>query len=129
MKGKHLLLVAGLALGLAATGAQAQQGATNSGKPAQAASAQQSKVSIPKAQLQAFVDVQQDIRQVRGKYLGKIKAASSKKQKRSIQIKAEREMVKAIKKKGLSVKEYNKIARAYQSNAKIRKKINSMAKM
>ncbi len=127
MKGKRYLLIAGIVMGLATTGAYAQQ-AQNSGKPAQATTSQ-AQAPIPHAKLQEFVDVQKDIRRIRGKYQGQIKSASSKKKARSIEMKAEREMVQAIKKKGLSVQDYNRIARAYQSNAKVRKKINNMAKM
>jgi len=127
MKGKRYLLIAGIVMGLATTGAYAQQ-SQNQSQPTHAA-ASKAQAPIPHAQLQAFVDVQKDIRQIRGKYQGQVKSASSKKKKRAIEMKAEREMVQAIKKKGLSVRDYNKIARAYQSNAKVRKKINKMAKM
>lgn len=130
MKGKQLLLIAGISLGLATSGAAYAQSSHNSGEPAHkpAAASQASKASFSQSELKEFAAVQKDLRQIRVKYRPKIKAAKSKKDARSVQMKAEKEMVTAIKKKGLSVAEYNKIARAYQSNANVRKKINTLVK-
>ena len=115
-----------LALGLSAPAAlAANDGGTQQPAANAAASAQSN--NFQKDQLQKFVAVQGDINSIRKEYIPKIEKADNKKEAGTYQMKAQKEMVQAIQDKGLSVKTYNQIGHAYQSNPSVRKRVNEIA--
>ena len=115
-----------LALGIAAPVAVAGQDSGSQQPAAKAANAQSLQVSD--AKLKKFVNVQSDINSIRKNYLPKIESADNKKEAASYQMKAQKEMVNAIQDIGLTVKTYNQIGHAYQSDPSIRKRVNKIAK-
>lgn len=78
---------------------------------------------ISDQQLTQFADAQKDVRSVRNEWRGKLKNAEDKKSAMKQRRQASQEMVEAVKDSGLTVDEYNGIAKAAQSHPKLAQRI------
>lgn len=76
--------------------------------------------------LKKFVKVQEKIKTVRDEYVPKIKEAESKEKAQKLQVKANDKMVKVIEDKGLDIPTYNAIATAYNSEPKVRNRVDAL---
>lgn len=78
------------------------------------------------SQVQTFAKAESKVRSVRSQWESKLKNSKDKKTAMSNRRKAMQAMVKAVKSTGMSVSQYNKIAKAAQSNPKLAKRIQQM---
>jgi septal ring factor EnvC (AmiA/AmiB activator) len=109
---------------LAGTPALAQQSQSEGNQNPQATSAQ--KENYSDKELKKFAKVQENIKTVREEYVPKIKSAESQNKAKELQMKANDQMVKAIKQKGLDIPTYNAIASAYNSQPEVRDRVDAM---
>ena len=104
------------------------QGGGGGGAQAQA----QSRIQAPDpsevsdAQLEKFSEAQSDVREVRKDWQDKLQNAESQEKAMQNRQKATQEMVEAVRDSGLSVDEYNGIAKAAQSNPEFAKRVQDM---
>lgn len=111
-----------IALGLAATAAPVfAQGTNTSGNSYSQSNAGATHVS--QAEVQKFAKAQKDMRSLVSNSQQKIKNADNKKQARQYRQHMNKQIVQTIKKDGLSVKQYNKIAQATRNNHKLQQRI------
>lgn len=116
---------AGLMLALAAT-AQAQGQGDQGARGAPPATQQQETIDVSKQQLETFVEAQENLVEVRREWRGKMQSAEGQEAKQQARSNAQEAMVSAVKDSGLSVDEYNKIARAVQSDPELQKQVREM---
>ena len=90
---------------------------------AEATSSQQEAPHYPPAKLKTFAKTAMQVKQINMAARKKFQAASSKDEKKSIQQEAYGNLKKTITSNGMTLKEYNKIASAAQSNKDLRQKI------
>lgn len=131
MKLKTLTAAIAFALSASAMPAMAQdstspEGQTQSQNQNTSAAKQQS-ADFSDKQLKTFVELQDKIGKVRKQYVSKIESAESEDKARKLQQKAQTEMVKVIEDGGMTVKKYNAIAVAYNSNPDIQKRVDEMS--
>lgn len=116
--------VALLAIGLSASAtplfAQGTQG-TQPGQPAQPSPAQAGDISD--SQVEKFAEAEEKVRSLSSKWQSKIEGAQDQDAAMQHQQEANQEIVKAVKDSGLSVQEYNKIARAAQGDPELAERI------
>ncbi len=78
------------------------------------------------AELKQFVDAQDGINDVRDEYMEKIESADSQQQAQKLQQTANNEMVEIIEDSGLDIPTYNSIATAYNSEPKVRNRVEAL---
>lgn len=132
MKLKTLAIAVGFALGtmgMHATaqdygsgGAEGQQQGQGMGAPEQ-----QQQADFSDQELRTFVELQDEIGEVREEYVSEIEAAGSEDEARQLQQEAQTEMVEVIEDAGMSVEEYNAIAVAYNSDPSIQERVDELA--
>ncbi|ROU02121.1 DUF4168 domain-containing protein [Marinobacter sp. R17] len=77
-------------------------------------------------ELKQFIKVQKDISSIREEYIPQIKKEGDKSKVRKLQIEANDKMVAAIQDKGMDIPTYNAIAKAYQSQPKVRHRVEAL---
>ncbi|MGN8157428.1 DUF4168 domain-containing protein [Salinisphaera sp. SWV1] len=116
-----------IALGLAATTAPVfAQGTNTSGNSGMQSSYSQSNAGsthVSQAQVQKFAKAQKDMQSLVRNSQQKIKNADNKKQAKQYRQHMNKQIVQTIKKDGLSVQQYNKIAQATRNNHKLQQRI------
>lgn len=123
----HISRIFGIAaLGLAMLSAGPAIAQTQSDQAGQMPSAAQSAQNFSQEQLQNFADALTDISAIRKAAQQKIQQVSDKKAKAQIVKQARADMLAAVKDAGLTLKQYNQIVRAAQSNPKLTQKIRQM---
>jgi GTP1/Obg family GTP-binding protein len=78
------------------------------------------------AELKQFVDAQDGINDIRDEYMEKIESADSQQQAQGLQQEANNEMVEIIEDAGLDIPTYNSIATAYNSEPKVRNRVDAL---
>ena len=91
-----------------------------------AAQKQQKAEDFSRGELKNFVELQEKIGKVREEYVSQIESAEDEKKARNLQQEAQSEMVQVIEDQGMSVKGYNAIAVAYNSNPEVKKKVDNL---
>ncbi len=77
-------------------------------------------------QLRNFVEAQQGITEIRDEYMAKIEKADSQQKAQELQMEANDQMVTVIKDAGLDIPTYNSIATAYNSEPKVRNRVDAL---
>lgn len=77
-------------------------------------------------ELKKFVKVQQDISSIRQEYIPKIEKTDDQSKAKQLQMEANDKMVAAIQDKGLDIPTYNAIATAYNSEPKVRNRVEAL---
>ncbi|MDY6798633.1 MAG: DUF4168 domain-containing protein [Pseudomonadota bacterium] len=90
------------------------------------ASAGTQNTNFTDAELKQFVDAQDGINDIRDEYMEKIESADSQQKAQSLQQKANNEMVEIIEDAGLDIPTYNSIATAYNSEPKVRNRVDAL---
>jgi len=88
---------------------------------------QQQQADFSDEELQQFVELQDQIGDVRDEYVSRIESADSEDQARELQQEAQTEMVEVIEDAGMSVQEYNAIAVAYNSDPSIQERVDELS--
>ncbi|TBW54318.1 DUF4168 domain-containing protein [Marinobacter halodurans] len=84
------------------------------------------KTNYSDQELKKFIKVQKDISSIREEYIPQIKKEQDKDKARKLQIEANDKMVAAIQDKGLDIPTYNAIATAYNSEPKLRHRVEAL---
>ncbi|MGO1298174.1 MAG: DUF4168 domain-containing protein [Vibrio sp.] len=90
------------------------------------AQAQTQQVDVSDKQLSKFIEAQQSVNDIRQKAISKLSKTEAKDAMQKIQKQANQNMVESVKDSGLSVKDYNTIARALQSDKSLRQRMMQM---
>jgi len=120
-----LFSAAFLALGLAATQAQAQQNSATDTKQSQATAPTQ---DFSDQQLQQFADAAQEIAVISQEYTQQLQAAEGKQAQQQVRMEANDKMVKAVENSGLEVDTFNAIGQAIQQDPELMQRVQEMAK-
>jgi len=75
--------------------------------------------------IQEYAQAQGKVRQIASKWRKKLHNAKNKKTKKQYRSQENQELIKAIKKKGLSIQQYNKVTKAARNNHKLAKRIRN----
>lgn len=124
---KHLstsrfLAPVGLAIALGVSGAAvAQQSGAQGG--AQGGMQQAPDIEVTDEQVEAFAEAQARVAEIGEKWTPRMQEAESSEDVQKAREQAQQEMVIAVENAGLSVQEYNQIARAAQADEELRQKI------
>lgn len=112
-----------LAVALGASGAAvAQQSGAQGG--AQGGMQQQAPdIDVSEEQVESFAEAQARVAKIGEKWTPRMQEAESSEEVQKARKQAQQEMVIAVENAGLSVQEYNQIARAAQADEELRKKI------
>ncbi|MGM0766851.1 MAG: DUF4168 domain-containing protein [Pseudomonadota bacterium] len=78
------------------------------------------------AELKKFVEAQKGINEIRDEYMAKIEDADSQSEAQELQMEANDKMVTVIEDADLDIPTYNAIATAYNSEPKVRNRIDSL---
>lgn len=78
------------------------------------------------AELKKFVEAQGGINDIRDEYMAKIEDADSQEKAQELQMEANDEMVSVIEDSGLDIPTYNAIAAAYNSEPKVRNRVDAL---
>ncbi|MBS8240570.1 DUF4168 domain-containing protein [Marinobacter lipolyticus] len=78
------------------------------------------------AELKKFVEAQNGINEIRDEYMAKIEKAESQTEAQELQMEANDEMVEVIESADLDIPTYNAIATAYNSEPKVRNRIDAL---
>lgn len=139
MKLKSTFITMGFAMSMAAVPALAQDyggGQEQQQQQQQQGGQQQGGMGAPEQQQQAdfsdeeleqFVNLQDEIGEVRDDYVSQIESAESEDQARELQQEAQTEMVEVIEDAGMTVQEYNAIAVAYNSDPSIQERVDELS--
>lgn len=103
-----------------ALAAQAQQ------QP-QAAPQQAQAVDVSDKQLQQFADAQEAVNNIREDAVAKLEQIKDKNEAQQLQQQANQDMISAVKNSGLSVQNYNVIARAVHTNTKLQARLKQLS--
>ncbi|WP_192954794.1 DUF4168 domain-containing protein [Gallaecimonas mangrovi] len=87
---------------------------------------QQQPIKVSDSQLKEFADAQKQLTGIRDDAMAKLNKSKDPKEAQKIQMQANQDMVSAVKKSGLSVKDYNSIARAMQNQPDLRARLKKM---
>lgn len=79
--------------------------------------------SITDDQVKAFADAQSRVREISQKWSPKVNEAQSEEEAVQVQESARQEMIIAVQNTGLTLTQYNEIARAAQSDPKLQQRI------
>lgn len=91
----------------------------------QGAEQQSQTPSFSDSDVASFADAVKDVQKIRQKYQPQMKNAKDKKEAQGIQMKAQKEMVAAIKDEGLTVKKYAAISKAIPNDPDLVKRIRA----
>ena len=136
MRFKTIAMAVTFALGTAGMQAFAQdygsggaegQGQQQGQSGSMGAQQQKQAEDFSKEELRNFVDLQDEIGDVREEYVAQIESAEDEEKARKLQQEAQSEMVSVIKDEGMSVEEYNAIAVAYNSNPEVQEKVDNLS--
>ncbi|WP_417362128.1 DUF4168 domain-containing protein [Gallaecimonas pentaromativorans] len=83
----------------------------------------QQQVNVSDAKLEQFVTAQKSITSIRDSAMEKLNKSENPDQAQQIQQQANQDMVEAVKDAGLSVEDYNLIARAVQTDPNMRSRV------
>lgn len=123
----HLTRITGITLlGLILLAAGPVMAQPQSNQTNQASSAESSAQNFSHQQLRSFADASAKIRDIQQSAIQKMQQAKDKKARMEISKQARKDMIQAVKDAGLTVKEYNEIARAARSNPQLSKKIRQL---
>lgn len=122
-----LTLIMAMALGGSQALAQDYGDGQNQDQDQGMAQSQQQAEDFSDEDLQQFVDLQDEIGDIREDYVGQIEDADSEDKARELQQEAQSAMVEAIEAAGMSVQDYNAIAVAYNSNPDVQERVDEMA--
>lgn len=119
-----------LAAGPAALAQQSQQpdpaATEQGGSYSDPAAAGTQRTDYTDAELKKFVEAQNGINEIREEYMEKIEAADSQEKAQELQMEANDEMVTVIEDAGLDIPTYNAIATAYNSEPKVRNRVDAL---
>lgn len=113
---------------LAGAPAIAQQSAESVDKESYSdpASAGTQKTNYNDAELKQFVEAQSGINEIRDEYMAKIESSDSQDKAQELQMEANDEMVTVIEDAGLDIPTYNAIATAYNSEPRVRNRVDAL---
>ncbi|WP_297791595.1 DUF4168 domain-containing protein [uncultured Marinobacter sp.] len=117
-----------LAAGPAVAQQSQQQSPTQTGQDGYsnpAASGTQ-KTTYNDAELKKFVEAQNGINDIRDEYMKKIESSDSQEKAQKLQMEANDKMVTIIEDAGLDIPTYNAIATAYNSEPKVRNRVDAL---
>ncbi|MFN2359587.1 MAG: DUF4168 domain-containing protein [Marinobacter sp.] len=77
-------------------------------------------------ELKQFVEAQEGINEIRDEYMEKIEAADSQQKAQELQMEANDEMATVIEDAGMDIPTYNSIATAYNSEPKVRNRVDAL---
>ncbi|MEX2473619.1 DUF4168 domain-containing protein [Marinobacter sp.] len=117
------LLAAGPALAQQSQQNPEQTGQDGYSDPASAGS---QNTNYNDAELKQFVEAQNGINDIRDEYMAKIEDADSQEKAQELQMEANDEMVTVIEDSGLDIPTYNAIATAYNSEPKVRNRVDAL---
>lgn len=118
------LLAAGPAL--AQESQQNPESADTEGGYSDPASAGSQDTNFSDEELKQFVEAQEGINGIRDEYMEKIEAADSQQKAQELQMEANDEMVTVIEDAGMDIPTYNSIATAYNSEPKVRNRVDAL---
>ncbi|BES70531.1 hypothetical protein RE428_15490 [Marinobacter nanhaiticus D15-8W] len=122
---KTLITSAAVSMALLAAGPAMAESTQNQGYQNPAATGTQ-KTDYTDAQLKKFVNVQEDISDIREQYIPQIEKTDDKNKAQQLQMEANDKMVNAIQEKGLDIPTYNAIATAYNSEPQVRNRVDAL---
>lgn len=123
----HLVRITGVAaLGLTMLTAVPAVAHTQDHQGSQARAVRVAQQNFSKAQLQKFVQANSEIASIRQSATQKIQQVDGKQARERIAKQARQNMLQAIKDSGLTLKQYNQIARAARSNPQLAKRIKQL---
>ena len=117
-----------IAVAMGTSGAALAQGGAGAGGGAAGAAPQQQAapdIDVSDDQVSAFAEAQTRVAEIGQKWTPRMQEAESKEAVQKARQSAQQEMVIAVENAGLSVQEYNKIARAAQADEELRGRIQS----
>lgn len=114
------LVALGLATGAGTAAAQSGQSQSQNYSASQASA---KNIHVSNSQVQKFAKAKHQVLKIQSQWQSKIQHAKDKKTRQQYQKQADQQMVKAVRKTGLSVKQYNRIAQASRSDSKLAKRI------
>lgn len=126
---KKLLTSLSLSMALLAGGPAIAQQATESVDKesySDPASAGTQKTNYNDAELKQFVEAQSGINEIREEYMKKIESSDSQENAQELQMEANDEMVTVIEDAGLDIPTYNAIATAYNSEPRVRNRVDAL---
>lgn len=118
------LLAAGPAL--AQESQQSPEAAGTDGGYSDPAAAGTQNTNYTDQELKQFVEAQEGINGIRDEYMEKIEAADSQQKAQELQMEANDEMVTVIEDAGMDIPTYNSIATAYNSEPKVRNRVDAL---
>ena len=80
--------------------------------------------TINQQQLQTFATAALEVQRISDDYQSKFEASNTPQERQKIQQEATDKMTKAVEEQGLTVDQYNQVARAAQADANVAKQIN-----
>ncbi|MBF9000226.1 MULTISPECIES: DUF4168 domain-containing protein [Vibrio] len=92
------------------------------------AQTQAQNVKVSDKELSLFVEAEKSVNSIRQSAISKLGQTKDQNAAQKIQQQANESMVKAVKDTGLSVQDYNKIARALQTDKDLRSRISQLQK-
>lgn len=84
------------------------------------------KTDYSDAELRQFIEAQAGLMEVREKYIAKIESTDSEEKAKQLQMKANDRMLDIIRDSGMDVPTYNAIATAYNSEPKVRNRVDAL---
>lgn len=87
---------------------------------------QQQPADFSEKDLEKFANAKSEVDQIRKEYSEELKQVEDQEKASQLQDKYSRQMVQSIKEEGLTIREYNDISSAAQSDPELREKINRM---
>ena len=95
-------------------------------QPQQAAAPQAQQIEVTDSQLKQFAGAQESVNEIRVDAMAKLEKVEDQNQAQEIQQQANQDMVNAVQNSGLSVEDYNLIARAVQSDTNLQSRLKQM---
>lgn len=121
------LMTAMLASVTATSAFAAQEGQAQQQQQQAAAPQQAQPIEVNDEQLEQFADAQASVNEIRVDAMTKLKNSEDPKEAQEIQQQANQEMVDAVQDTGLSVEDYNLIARAVQNDTSLQSRLQQMS--
>ncbi|MGF2733563.1 DUF4168 domain-containing protein [Marinobacter sp. DUT-1] len=84
------------------------------------------KTDYSDTELRQFIEAQARLMEVRKEYIEKIESADSEEKANQLQMKANDRMLEVIRDSGMDVPTYNAIATAYNSEPKVRNRVDAL---
>ncbi|QXO19193.1 MULTISPECIES: DUF4168 domain-containing protein [Vibrio] len=121
------LMTAMLASVTATSAFAAQEGQAQQQQQQAAAPQQAQPIEVNDEQLEQFAEAQASVNEIRVDAMTKLKNSEDPKEAQEIQQQANQEMVDAVQDTGLSVEDYNLIARAVQNDTSLQSRLQQMS--